>query len=72
MPVKLREFAKATGFSVATVSRVLNGRSRLVSYETKQQILATAKELGYRPNLVGRSLRGACTNTIGLIVDNII
>jgi LacI family transcriptional regulator, galactose operon repressor len=72
MPITLRELGKATGFSVATFSRLLNGRSHLVSYETRQQILATAKELGYRPNLVGRSLRSARANTIGLIVDNVI
>jgi len=42
-----------------------------VNDETKQQILATSKEHGYRSNLVWRSLRSARTNTIGLIVDNI-
>ena len=65
MTVTLREAAKATG------SRVLHGRSHPVSDETKQQILASAKEPGYGLNLVGRSLRSARTNTLGLIVDNI-
>ncbi len=72
MPITLRELGKATGFSVATFSRVLNCRLHLASYETKRRILATAKKLGYRPNLVRRSLRSARTNTIGLIVDNMI
>lgn len=72
MPITMRELGKASGYSVATFSLVLNGRSHLVSYETKQQILATAKGLGYRPNLVGRSLRSPHANTIGPIVDNVI
>jgi LacI family transcriptional regulator len=72
MPITLRELGKATGFSVASFSRVLKGRSHLVTYETRQQILAMAKEFGCQPNLVGRSLRSVRTNTIGLIIDNII
>jgi DNA-binding LacI/PurR family transcriptional regulator len=72
MPITLRELGKATGFSVVPVSRVLKGRSHLVSDEAKQQILATAKKLGYRPNLVGNSLRSARAGTTGLIVDNFI
>jgi DNA-binding LacI/PurR family transcriptional regulator len=36
MPVTLRKLAKATGFSVATVSRVLNGQSHPVSDETNR------------------------------------
>jgi LacI family transcriptional regulator len=72
MPITLRELGKATGFSVATFSRVLSSRSHLVSYETRQEILAMAKELGYWPILVGRNLRSPRANTIGLIVDNVI
>jgi LacI family transcriptional regulator len=65
MPITLRKLGKATGFFVATVSRVYNGRSHLVSHEIRQQILAIAKEPGYRPNLVGRGLRSPHANTIG-------
>ena len=72
MPITLRELGKATGFSVARFSRVLKGRSHLVTYETRQQILALAKGLGCQPHLVGCSLRNVRTNTIGLIVYNII
>ncbi len=59
MPVTLRELGKATGYSVVTVSQVVNSRLHLASYETKRQILAMVKKLGYRPNLVRRSLRSA-------------
>jgi DNA-binding LacI/PurR family transcriptional regulator len=72
MPITLRELGKATGFSIVTFSRVLKGRSDLVSFETKQEILAMAKELGYWPILVGRNLRSPRANTIGLMVDNVL
>lgn len=72
MPITMRELGKATGYSVATFSRAFNGRSHLASYETKQQLLSVAKELGYRPNLIGHSLHTVRTNTIGLMVDNIL
>jgi DNA-binding LacI/PurR family transcriptional regulator len=70
MPFSLRELGKATGFSVATFSRALNGRSHLVSYKTKPLILAIAQALGHRPILVGRDLHSSPANTIGLLVDN--
>ena len=47
MKVKLEEIAKKSGYSIATVSRVLTGkakgRSRSVS-----EILLTARDLGYK------------------------
>jgi DNA-binding LacI/PurR family transcriptional regulator len=72
MPITLRELGKATGFSIVASSRVHKGRSHLVGCETEQQILAKAKELGYWPNLVGRSLHSGRASTIGLMVDNVI
>jgi LacI family transcriptional regulator len=70
MPITLRELGKATGFSIVTYSRVLKGRSQLVSYETKPLILAIAQALGHQPILVGRDLHSSPANTIGLLVDN--
>lgn len=45
---KLKDIAKATGYSVATVSRVLNhDYSFNVPEETRQKVLQTAKRLNY-------------------------
>jgi len=71
MPITLNELAKAAGVSVSTVSRALNNSSHPVNENTKHYILKLAKELGYRPNLIARSMRTERTNTIGLIADNI-
>jgi DNA-binding LacI/PurR family transcriptional regulator len=72
MPVTLEEIAKAAGFSVPTVSRALTNSSYPVSPATRQHIIEVAQALGYKPNLAARSLRTDQTNTIGIIVDDIL
>src|SRR5690349_20383071 len=67
MPVKLKDLAKRTGFSVTTVSRALAGYSD-VNEETRQYIVETASRLGYVPNQAARQLRNQSTNTLGLII----
>ncbi|MCF7854481.1 MAG: LacI family transcriptional regulator [Candidatus Pacebacteria bacterium] len=65
--VTLRDVARETGTSYATVSRALNGKSR-VSPVTQKRVLEVARRLGYRPNHAGRVLQSGKTNTIGLIL----
>jgi LacI family transcriptional regulator len=47
--------AKVTGLSRGTVDRVLNGRPG-ASPEARERVLAAAATLGYKPNLIGKSL----------------
>ncbi|MER5840376.1 LacI family DNA-binding transcriptional regulator [Streptomyces prasinus] len=68
--VTLREVARASGCSVATVSRVLAG-TRPVGAETARRVREAAEELGYRPNQVARALRSRSTGTIGLVLPQI-
>jgi LacI family transcriptional regulator len=72
MPVSLTNVAKVAGVSIATVSRILTGVDYPVTDKTRQKVLKAAEELGYRPNLVARSLRLEQTFTIGIIVENIL
>jgi LacI family transcriptional regulator len=72
MPVSITDVAKAAGFSIATVSRVLNGIDYPLAEETRLRVLEVAKEMGYRPNLIARSLRMEQTHTVGIIVENIL
>jgi DNA-binding LacI/PurR family transcriptional regulator len=69
-PPTMKDVARFAGVSISTVSHVLN-KTRRVEEETKKKVLSAIKELGYRPNIVARSLRKKSTNTIGLIVSNI-
>ena len=69
-PVKV--IAKRLGLSISTVYAILNDRkSCFAGQETKSKVKALAKELGYRPNFIARSLKHGKTNTIGLIVSDI-
>jgi LacI family transcriptional regulator len=71
--VTLNDIAKKSGFSVSTVSRVLNKKTRKyrISSEVERVILATAKELEYRPNELARGLRLKKSHTIGLIAPDL-
>ncbi len=55
--VTQKAIAERLGIRQATVSRVLAG-SELIAAETTQRVLAVAAELGYRPNLAARGIRG--------------
>ena len=63
----LEEVAELAGVSRATVSRVVNGSSR-VSPEAQTAVTAAIAELGYVPNRAARSLVTRRTDTLVLIV----
>lgn len=69
----LRDVAKECGVSVATVSLVLNNApwSRHVAADTKERVLHAARKLGYRPDLLARSLRSRRSENIGVLVFDI-
>lgn len=73
MSATLADIAKATGTSVSTVSRVLTAApaARRISPPTQQRIIEAARQMGYRPNLLARSLRTRKTNTIAVMVSDI-
>ena len=67
MAVSIKDVARAVGVSVGTVSRAFNGYSD-IKEETKQQILAAAKELGYVPNLNAKLLAAKGKQTMAIIL----
>jgi len=69
----MRDIALATGVSQSTVSRVLSGAPTAVpiAAATRERVISTAKQLGYRPNPLARGLRGAQTMLLGVIVRDI-
>jgi LacI family transcriptional regulator len=70
MPPTIADVARRARVSTATVSRVLAGHGR-ARQETRDRIFAAARELGYRPSGVARSLRQRATRTLGLIITDI-
>jgi LacI family transcriptional regulator len=70
MGVDIKEVARRSKVSIATVSRTLNS-SGYVRDETRQRVLDTARDLGFTKNRVASSLRKKRSRSIGLIVPDI-
>ncbi|MGF1727797.1 LacI family DNA-binding transcriptional regulator [Photobacterium nomapromontoriensis] len=67
--VTLENVAKHVGVSRATVSRVVNGDTK-VKPETKQRIEQAIAELGYTPNPAARALASSQSQTLGLVTTS--
>ncbi len=68
MPTIL-DVAQRAGVSTATVSHVIN-QTRFVSVETIEKVQRAMEDLGYRPNVLARSLRSGHSHTIGLVLPD--
>ena len=68
--VSIKEVAAQAGVSFQTASKVLNGGPVRVSPETAARIMEVAKELGYQPNTIARSLVQRFTSTLGLVAPD--
>ena len=68
--VTLRDVARQSGFSSATVSIVLNQAplARYIPEQTRKHIEEAARKLGYQPNLLARSLRSRRNHALGVLV----
>jgi LacI family transcriptional regulator len=62
--------AKLANVSPATVSRVINGSTKVRSYH-RQRVLAAVEQVDYRPNRLARNLRRQQAETIGVVVPDI-
>jgi LacI family transcriptional regulator len=71
MATTLHEVAQRAGVSAMTVSRVVNGRGRVDS-ETRQRVEEAIQALEYVPNRIARGLISQKTQTIGIIVPDIV
>jgi LacI family transcriptional regulator len=70
--VTLKDVAHVAGVHPATVSRALDpGKMWLVRPETRTRVQAAARELGYRTDVVARSLRRGQTTTVGVVVADL-
>ena len=68
--VTIYDIARAAGVAKSTVANALSGKGT-VSEATRQRILQCAQEMGYRPNVLARSLYNHKTLTIALVLPTI-
>ena len=67
----INDIAKALGVSASTVSRALKDHPD-ISEATRNKIKAFAQKVNYRPNALALSLKKQVSNTIGIIVPEIV
>ncbi len=70
MPLSIKDVARLARVSHSTVSRAL-ANSQAVNRLTAERIRRIAKDAGYRPNTIGRSLATSRTRTIGFVVTTV-
>jgi len=69
--VTLEDIAKATGYTINTVSRALKNKPD-ISRATCEKIQQTAREMGYVRNYIASSLRAGRTKTIAVITGGVM
>jgi LacI family transcriptional regulator len=69
IPVRIRDVAAEAGVSVGTVSKALNGRSD-VSAATRERVREIARQLGFQPNQLARSLPTGRSFAVGLLTTD--
>lgn len=68
--ISIKEIARLSGVSIATVSRIINNNGRF-SEETRQKVEKIIAEHHYQTNNIAKSLRMNISLTIGVIVPDI-
>jgi DNA-binding LacI/PurR family transcriptional regulator len=64
----MRDVAARAGVSAQTVSNLVNGRTHLMTEETRDRVSTAMAALGYHPNSAARGLRSARTHTLAFLV----
>src|SRR5258708_6800080 len=67
MRTTIKDLAKASGVSSATVSYVLNDGPRPVHPNTRERLLEAMRRLNYHPNAGARGLSRRRMNTLGVV-----
>lgn len=68
--MNIYDIAKLSGVSIATVSRVINGSSK-VSERTRRKVLSVIEKADYTPNVFAQGLGLNTMHTIGILVPDI-
>jgi LacI family transcriptional regulator len=66
----IAEVARRAGVSVSTVSHVVNGTQK-VAPGTAHAVQAVIDAVGYRPNVLARSLKTASSRSVGIAISAI-
>ncbi|MFA5524129.1 MAG: LacI family DNA-binding transcriptional regulator [Tissierellales bacterium] len=70
--MSISRIAEIAGVSIATVSKILNGKDQAISEATRQKVLEIVEKEGYIPNAIAKSLKKNYTKTLGLIIPDVM
>ena len=68
--LSIKDLASMTGYSVATISRVINGSPK-VADKTRVRVEEAIQKTGYHPNFAGRNLRLAASMRLLILLPTI-
>ena len=71
MKTNIKVVAKKAGVSIATVSRAFN-EHELVKQDTRNKIIRIARDLNYKPSPIARGLSTKITDTIGVVLPDLV
>ncbi|WP_431324784.1 LacI family DNA-binding transcriptional regulator [Rhizobium sp. YTU87027] len=69
-PPTVRDVARLSGVSTATVSRYFGGKADAIAPDTLESVRNAAEALGYTPSEIGRSLRLARSRVVVMLVPD--
>lgn len=72
MKLTIKDIARLSGVSTATVSMIVNKKDGRISSETRNRVLRIIKENGYVPNRIASSMVTKRTKTLGLVIPDIV
>lgn len=71
MKTTIKDIARLCDVSITTVSRVLNNKTESIGAQTVKKVQQKIDELGFRPNLIARSMITRQSHTVGLVIPDI-
>lgn len=66
----IKDIAKESGFSLSTVSLVLNNHPR-ISQATRERVMAVVKKHNFYPNSAARGLASKSSRTLSVVIPNL-
>lgn len=69
--ITIKDIARELRISISTVSRALAGEKN-VKASTREMVQETAKRMGYRPNPTATAMKSGHSNTIGVVVPEML
>ena len=71
MAITMKDIAEICNVSIATVSKIVNGKDMDIGAETRRRVSQVIEEKGYYINTLAQSMKTKNTKTLGLIIPDV-